>query len=137
MMNNEQLTTSDEILGKDVVNREGEVIGIVQKLHIHKTEKNIVGITIDEGFMKPNLFIGIENIKLFGVDTIFLNTTPTIKFKGLKVFDNTGELVGTVQEVNLTPRSGKIKDIIVKHNFKTETIPAKAIKSIGINVMLK
>lgn len=136
-MNNKDLITSDQILGKEVVNSEGDIIGIVERLHIHKTQKQIIGLTIDEGFMKPNLFIGIENIKLFGVDTIFLNTTPSIKFKGLKVFNKQGELVGTVQEVVSTPRSSKIKEIIIKHKFKTETIAAKAIKSIGVNVILK
>lgn len=136
-MNNKNITTSDEILGKEVVNLEGEIIGIVQKLHIDRNTKKIIGITADEGFMKPNLFLGIENIKLFGIDAVFLNTTPKIKFRGLKVFNKTGELIGTVQEVIMTPRSSKIKELIIKNNFKTEKIPAKSIKSIGVNVILK
>jgi len=137
-MNKENWITSDEILGKDVLTKEGEILGVVQQLHIDKINKYIIGITVDEGFMKPDLFIGIENVKLFGVDSIFLKSNPKLSFKGLQVFDNVGKKIGVVDKVIITPRSGKIKELKVKtNNNKIKDISAKEIKSIGVNVILK
>lgn len=134
---NNDLVTSDEILGKEVVNNEGEIIGIVQKIHLNRYSKEIIGITVDEGFMKPDLFIGVENVKLFGIDAVFLNTSSDLKYRGLDVFSSEGEIRGTVYEVVKYPKSGKIKEIVVKKGLKTVIVPAKDIKSIGLNVILK
>lgn len=135
-MKNEFITT-DDILGKDVVDKDGEIIGIVQQIHIDKELKEITGITIDEGFLKPDLFVGLNNIKLFGIDSVMLNMSPDQTFKGLLVFDSKGKKVGTVSRVVTTIRSGKVKSIEVKHHTKTTIILAKDIQSIGMNVILK
>lgn len=131
------IITTDDILGKEVVNSEGEVIGIVQKIHINKINKEILGITVDEGFMKPDLFIGVENIKLFGKDAVMLNRSSDLKYKGLSVFDKKGEFIGTVTEVIKSPKTGKIQEIFIKKGINSESIQAKEIKSIGVNVLLK
>ena len=135
-MKNEFITT-DDILGKDVVDKDGEIIGIVQQMHIDKESKTITGVTIDEGFMKPDLFIGINNIKLFGIDSVMLSITPEQTFKGILVFDKHGKKVGSVAKVYTTLKSSKIKSIEVKIDTKKELIHAKDIESIGMNVILK
>ena len=135
-MKNDFITT-DDILGKDVVDKDGEVIGIVQQIHIDKETKSITGITVDEGFMKPDLFVGVNNIKLFGIDSVMLNMTPDQTFKGLIVFDSHGKKVGIVIRVFTTMRSSKIKSIEIKADHKTQVIAAKDIQSMGMNVILK
>jgi sporulation protein YlmC with PRC-barrel domain len=127
--------TSDDILGKDVVDSEGEIIGVVQKIHIDKKIKQIIGITIDEGFMKPDLFIGLDYVKNFGVDSIFLNMIPNEKYLGLKIFDKNGKLQGTVSKIETV--GTKIKSIEYKSRFTTYKIPASKIKKIIGNVILK
>jgi len=131
------IITTDDILGKEVVNSEGEVIGIAQKIHVHKYNKEILGVTVDGGFMKPDLFVGLDNIKLFGVDAIMLNNSSDLKYKGLSVFDKDGTLVGHVSEVIKAPKTGRIQEIIIKKGLSHESIPAKEIKYIGVNVLLK
>lgn len=133
----DEFITTDDILGKDVVDNEGEIIGIVQQIHIDKETKSITGVTVDEGFMKPDLFVGINNIKLFGIDSVMLNITPNQTFKGLIVFNSHGKKVGTVTRVFTTMRSSKIKSIEIKANGRKDIIQAKDIKSIGMNVILK
>lgn len=131
----DNLTTSDEILGKEVLDVRGRVLGIVQKMHIDRGLKKIVGITIDEGFMKPQLYVGVDKIRFFGLDAIMLN----IEFEsyiGLKVFNSDGEIVGIVKDV-VNNRNDNLKEIIVKANKDEITIPVSKIKSISENVVLK
>lgn len=129
--------TTDDILGKEVIASNGEIIGVVQKLHVEATTKTITGITIDEGFMKPDLFIGLEFIKQFGIDSIFLSIVPKQKFIGLHVYDNRGKSIGIVVEIETARNSAKIKKMIVKQGFAKKEISAKDIKKIGSSVLLK
>lgn len=129
--------TTDDILGKDVIDKDGAIIGIVQQIHIDKESKSIMGITVDEGFMKPDLFVGIQNIKLFGIDSVILTMTPNQTFKGLLVFDSKGKQIGVVSKVITTAKSAKVKSLEVRSGARTRLILAKDIKSIGMNVLLK
>ncbi|PLW80560.1 hypothetical protein C0585_01885 [Candidatus Woesearchaeota archaeon] len=132
------IITSDDILGKDVVDAQGEILGVIQILHIDKNTKSIVGITVDQGFMKPDLFIGLEYIQQFGVDTVFLNTFPKDKIKGMKVLDSNGKQIGTVTELEYSS-GNELKSIRVKKGMMKdlENIPVSKIKEIGHNVILK
>jgi sporulation protein YlmC with PRC-barrel domain len=129
--------TTDDILGKEVLASDGDIIGIVQKLHIDATTKTITGITIDEGFMKPDLFIGLQFIKQFGIDSLFLSIIPEQKFIGLRVYNNKGKLVGTITDIETGKNNAKIKKIKVKSGFTTKDYSAKEIKMIGSSVLLK
>lgn len=129
--------TTDDVLGKEVLASDGDIIGVVQKLHIDASTKTITGITIDEGFMKPDLFIGLQFIKQFGVDSLFLNIVPKQKFIGLKVFNNRGKLIGTIIDIETGKKNAKIKKIKIKSGFNTTEISAKEIKKIGASVLLK
>ncbi|MEE9525871.1 MAG: PRC-barrel domain-containing protein [Candidatus Woesearchaeota archaeon] len=126
-----EIITSDDILGKDAIDPDGEVLGVITKLHIDKTNKSIVGITIDQGFMKPDLFIGVSYVKNFGVDSIFLSKIPTSKYAGLKVIDAKGKTIGKVRKV--ISKRNKVEAIIIKKGL----ISASDIHEIGVSVILK
>lgn len=140
MVSKKKIITSDDILGKEAVDPEGDIIGVVMKLHIDKDNKKLLGITIDQGFMKPDIYIGMHYIKNFGVDTVFLNKIPTDKFRGLDVITSEGKVVGTVREVK--SKRHKVEEIIIakkgipmlKQRF---VIPASSIEEIGESVVLK
>jgi len=132
--------TSDDILGKDAVDPEGEILGVVMKMHIDKESKKIIGLTVDEGFMKPDLFIGIEYIKNFGVDSVFLNRVPAAKFTGLEIVDQSGSIVGIVKEVR--SKRHKVSEIIISKkgagiSRQKLSIASKYIQEIGDVVVLK
>jgi len=127
-----KIITSDDILGKDAVDPDGQILGVVTKLHIDKNSKAITGITIDEGFMKPDLFVGINYVKNFGVDSVFLSRIPADKYVGLTVFDSKGKVVGKVKRV-LSKRQ-RVSAIQIK---KGNIISASDIQEIGENVILK
>jgi sporulation protein YlmC with PRC-barrel domain len=132
--------TGDDILGKEALDSDGSILGIVEKLHISNKKKEIVGITVDMGFMKPDLFIGINNIRHFGIDAVLLNKVPVHKFKGLLVLGPEGEEIGRVKEVAL--RGKKIKEIILSGKKKPfekgkRYISASDIDKIGASVILK
>lgn len=133
------IITSDDILGKDVIDSDGEIIGISTKIHINNKSKQIIGITIDQGFMKPDLYIGFEYIATFGIDSILLNTTPKSKVRNLNVLDSSGEKIGYVEDVVSVGKTNRLKGIIVKqkHFSKPFMIQSRDIKEIGYSVMLK
>ncbi|MDD3175170.1 MAG: hypothetical protein PHU51_01705 [Candidatus Nanoarchaeia archaeon] len=130
--------TSDDILGKVALDTSGDELGIVTELHIDKENKTITGVTIDQGFMKPSLFIGIKHILKFGIDSVMLNKVPYEKIKGLNVLDERGELFGYVDEVIV--KKYKIDSIIVsktKVSSKKYIITGKDIDKISSDVLLK
>lgn len=139
-MQNEDNITSDDILGKEALDPEGQVLGVVVKLHIDRIEKKITGITIDQGFMKPDLFVGIDYVKTLGVDAILLNTIPFEKYKGLKVLNSDGSENGVVEDV--ISKNGKLEFLIVKTSINPlskdrNKIPASKIQEIGDKILLK
>jgi len=131
------IITSDDILGKDVVDVDGEIIGIVQQLQIDRKSKHIVGILVDQGFMKPDLLVGFKFVKNLGVDTIFLNQSPIPKLKGLEVYDSHGKKVGYVDHV--MEDKGHITAILLKKSQfgKTFFMKSKFIKTIGFSMILR
>lgn len=140
MASRKKTITSDDILGKEAVDPEGQILGIVMKLHIDKASKMITGVTIDQGFMKPDLFVGIGHVRNFGVDSVFLSRVPVEKFKGLEVITSTGKPVGTVKGVR--EKRHKVEEITVARTGmhirgKMIIIPASEIKEIGENFVLK
>ncbi len=129
--------TSDDILGKDVVDIDGEIIGVVQQIRIDKESKKIVGILIDQGFMKPDLYIGLDFVKNFGVDSIFLSRSPRPKIKGLDVYDRNGKKIGFVHDV--LEKQNVVLGIVMKKSkiSRKYLIRRKNIKVIGFNIVLR
>ncbi|MFP4403437.1 MAG: PRC-barrel domain-containing protein [Candidatus Woesearchaeota archaeon] len=131
------IITSDDILGKDVIDSKGNLIGIITKLHIDKKKKKIIGMSIDTGFLKATLFVGINLIINFGIDTVFISHTPKTKYLGLLVFDRKGDYIGKIVNVAMIDENKEIDYLIVKTKFfKKITINNKNIKLIGRNIIL-
>ena len=130
------IITSDDILGKDAVDSDGTVLGVIIKLHIDKEFKRMTGITIDEGFMKPNIFIGMNYIKNFGIDSVFINKNPIEKYVGLRVLDSGGGLIGTVKSVN--SKRHRLKSIEISKGLRERVVVVSSdIQEIGESVILK
>lgn len=128
--------TSDDILGKKAVDSDGEILGVVISLHIDNKEKKILGITVDQGFMKPDLYIGLEYVRHFGVDAVLLNHYPLEKLKGLGVYTVKGRYLGDV--VKFTGSGSKLNSITFNKRFrKPETVVVTEIKEIGRSIILK
>ncbi|MBW2977710.1 PRC-barrel domain-containing protein [Candidatus Woesearchaeota archaeon] len=127
-----KIITSDDILGKDAIDPDGQILGVITKLHIDKNSKKMIGITIDEGFMKPELFIGLNYIKNFGIDSVFISRIPTEKYIGLRILNSKGKEVGKVRKV--VSKRHKVKAIEIG---KDKIISASDIQEIGESIILK
>ncbi|MBS3090819.1 PRC-barrel domain-containing protein [Candidatus Pacearchaeota archaeon] len=133
-----ELITSDDILGKEVIDAEGDFIGIAESVFINPKNLDFVGISIDKGFLKKGLMIGKEYVKNITPYAVFLNVRPAYLLKGMDIFDIEGEKVGSVKELILRDNKNQIKKIITSLGMlkKRIEIDAQFIKSIGENVFL-
>jgi uncharacterized protein YrrD len=129
--------TSDDILGKEAVDPTGAILGIVVKLHVSTQTKQIVGITIDQGFMKPDLYIGINHIRFFGVDTVMLSKVPEIKYKGMHVLTLDGNEVGIVKDVLMEGK--KLRGFVVHttHGKGDITLGISDIIELGARIIVR
>ena len=130
--------TSDDVLGKEVIDAEGDFIGVVEMLHIDPNAVEVVGITIDKGFLRKGLVIGKDYIERVAPHAVFLKIRPAFKLKGMIVFDSQGEVMGTVAKSVLHGHKNQIESLVVRSSvFKKEIIiPSALIKNIGYNVLL-
>jgi len=129
--------TSDDVLGKTAVDPEGTELGVVTKVHISNDTKQITGITVDTGFMKPDLFIGVDYIRLFGVDAVLLNKIPQDRFIGCKVLTYKGDPLGEVKKIYYT---GKRPSGLIVHSKKLKediVIKASQVKEFGDFIIMK
>ncbi|MFT4313489.1 MAG: PRC-barrel domain-containing protein [Candidatus Woesearchaeota archaeon] len=131
--------TTDDFLGIDVIDSHGAFVGVVDKIFLDKKLIEIVGISVDKGFLKAGFVIGKDYIERITPYAIFLNTKPFVTIKGLLVFDSVGALVGEVHDIVLQDAQNKIKELIVKSKKlkKTITITQADIDSIEKNIVLK
>lgn len=138
-MKTQNIITSDDILGKDVIDSDGEIVGVSTKIHIDNKNQQIIGLTIDQGFMKPDLYIGLEYIRTFGVDSILLNTSPKSKVRGLNVLDSYGKKIGYAIDVISVGKTNRFKGVVVKEKAISKAFMVKSsdIKEIGYSVILK
>ena len=137
-----EVITSEDILGKDVIDAEGAIIGIAEKVFIDLKLMNFIGISIDKGLIRSGLTIGKDYIDKIEENAIFLNIKVAYDLKGKFVFDKDGKEVGTVSSIDLYGSKNKIKNIYVKpHSFllpfkKKIIIPNEYIAALGDNVIL-
>jgi uncharacterized protein YrrD len=130
--------TSDDILGKEVIDVDGRIIGIAEKIFIDSHKFNLIGIDIDKGVLKKGLTIGKNYIRKITPHAIFLNISVAYELKGMLVFDIDGAEVGKVIKVGLRGARNIIKDITVRRGmFGSLIIPRKHIDRIGGNIFLK
>lgn len=138
------MITSDEILGKEAIDSEGDFLGIVMKLHLDPIQKTILGISIDPGLWRPDLYIGIDFVKQFGVDAIFLSAIPNSKYKSLTVFTYEGNNLGKIIHVNESNSNKREFVVQMKLNWmkfyqkrKCIKIPESSIQELGHSIVLK
>lgn len=132
--------TSEDLLGKEVIDFDGSFIGVVEKVLIDPYKLDFVGISIDKGFLRKGFTLGKGYIDKITPHAVFLKIKVSYDVKGKLVFDNDGELIGTVTSIDLYGSKNKIVNIIVKPRMfasKEIVIPASYIETIGDNVMLK
>ena len=134
---NKKIITCDEILGKEAIGPDGAVLGVVTKVHIDKKTKKIVGITIDMGILKPDLYVGVDHIKNFGEDAVLLKKVPIHKYRGFKVLTAEGRVLGKV--IKMVADDTHIKEFIIKNKEFLEPVKVKYndIKDIGESIILK
>lgn len=131
------MLTSDDILGKEVIDLEGEFIGVSDVLYMNDKTFDVIGVSVDKGFLKKGLIIGKNYIDRVTPYAIFLKIKPAYKIKGMEVFDVKGKKIGLVTQVNFNGKSNSIKEIVVKKSmFKNVVIPANYIERVGYNVLL-
>lgn len=130
----EGLITSDDILGKDVIDAMGRYIGILSILHIKKDTKMLKGISIDTGFMKPTVYVGISMVTNLGIDAIYITYTPGSRYLDLKVFDKDGAYVGKV--IKTEYEGNDVKNIVMRAGFRKLNLDVKRINVLGRNIIL-
>ncbi|MBS3094381.1 PRC-barrel domain-containing protein [Candidatus Pacearchaeota archaeon] len=130
--------TSDDILGKEVIDLDGRFIGVVEKVLIDPIDLDFIGIDVDKGFLKKGLSIGKNYIDRISDAAIFLKIRVVYEIKGMTVFDKIGAKVGVVSDIELLGNRNKIKNIYIRRGVikKDLTAPAEFIEIIGHNVIL-
>ena len=134
--------TSEDLLGKDVIDFNGTFIGVVEKVLIDPNEMDFVGISVDKGFLRKGLTIGRTYIDKIREHALFLKIRVSYEVKGKIVFDKDGVSIGKVSTIELFENKNEIINIIVRPKFsfilgKELKIPSSYLREIGNNVMLK
>jgi len=133
---------SEDILGKEVIDFDGNFIGVVDKVLIDPKLLDFVGISIDKGLLKKGLTIGKNYINKITTHAVFLKIKVAFEAKGKIVFDRDGRKVGIVSSIELNGNKNNIVNIIVRPTLaslilkKEIRIPAIYIENVGENVML-
>lgn len=131
--------TSDDLLGKDVIDSEGKFIGVSEKVLIDSEDLELIGIEIDKGFFKKGYSLGKEYVSRVTPFAIFLSIQIAYDLKGKIVFDKNGKEIGKVIDVILAEGKNVIKSIVVSTGLFGEKleIPQGYIKTKDRNIILK
>jgi sporulation protein YlmC with PRC-barrel domain len=139
--NPEKTITSEDILGKDVIDIDGAIIGVVEKVLISPAALELVGISVDKGFLRKGLTIGKKYISKITPHAVVLNIRVSHEIKGKKVYDNEGMMIGVVTSIDLEGETNVLAGINVRRRLimggKELSIPVKHIRTIGEGVMLR
>lgn len=121
------------VLGKKVFSTQGDYVGVIQDIKIHKDR--LVGVIIAGTSL---LEIGISYITLTAEKAILLSIHPTTLLKGKLVFDKDGKKLGKVIEVKRQDNSNICTAILVKKDIfkKPIIIPAVEIEVSKQNIIL-
>ncbi len=130
--------TTDDILGKEVIDSEGGIVGVVEKVFIDPKNFKILGVDVDKGVLHKGFTIGKGYIKKVTPHAIFLNTSIVYELKGKTVFDRNGAKVGVVKAVHLHGLRNSLKFIEVRKGLGQKfAIPHSLIENIGEGIFLK
>lgn len=130
--------SAEDVLGKDVIDPRGTFIGVTDKLLLNPKTIEVLGISVDKGFLKKGLIIGVGHIHQVTPHAILLKTTPASQIRGMQVFCSDGSKAGVVEAVVLKENSNSIVHLEVRTGTFGHTIkiPPTAIEYIESNVML-
>jgi sporulation protein YlmC with PRC-barrel domain len=131
--------TSEDLLGKEVIDVDGTFIGVIEKVLLEPSELEFVGISIDKGFLRRGLTVGKNYIDKITEHAVFLKIRVSYEVKGKLVFDKEGKVMGKVYSIELYENRNQIVSLIVRPSLLSRReiiIPANCIKEIGDNVML-
>ncbi len=131
--------TSEDVLGKDVIDSQGAFLGVSDNLYMHPKTLKVIGISVDKGFMQKGFLIGANHIREVTEYAVFLTIEPSFRLKGMMVFGVQGGMIGIVKEVKLVPNTNNIQALVVKSSVKgigTITIPSKYLGRMEHNIFL-
>ena len=130
--------TSEDLLGKEVIDINGRIVGIVEKVLIDPNKLNLIGLSIDRGLLHKSISIGKNYIGKITKKAVFLKIKIAYEIRGSSVFDKNGKLIGKVSDIELIGSQNKIKNIIVKRGLlgKKLKIPSEFIDVVGENIIL-
>jgi len=140
--NLEEAITSDDILGKNVIDKEGKFIGVAEKVFLDKKKLDFIGIGVDKGFLKKGLSVGKGYIKKVTPYAVFLKISVKYEIKGMELFDRDGIKIGRVNGIELFGNKNKLKSIRVSTGVasrflgKHVEIPVDMIEKVIYNVIL-
>ena len=120
--------TSDDILGKEVIDAEGGFVGVVENVLIDPETVEIIGISIDNGLLKKGLLVGKNYIKNVAKHAVFLKINSAFNLKGMFVFDIEGKKVGKIYDLQLYGTKNKIQNIFVRSDYGNIEISSKFIE---------
>ena len=132
----DEAVTSDDVLGKDVIDVDGRFIGVVETVFIHPDKLDFVGISVDKGFLRKGFSIGKDLIARVGTHALFLKISVSYEIKGLKVFDKDGKELGKVSGIALLGTGNEIDAIDVSSSSGNLRINSKYIDKVGYNIIL-
>ena len=130
--------TSEDVLGKDVIDSSGVFIGVSDKFYIDPKTMIILGISVDKGFLQKGFIISTQYISEVAKHAVFLNMHPVALHKGKTVFGLNGANIGKIVSVELVQDTNSIKSIIVRRGIfgKRIKISEKYIASTKANIFL-
>ena len=137
-----KVITSEDILGKEVIDLDGEVIGVVEKVLINPKNFELVGISIDKGFLRKGLSIGKNYIDRLTDYAVFLKIRVSYELKGKTVFDKDGKKIGKVVSIEIHGNKNRLKSVRVKStilNFLSNRdliVQSDQIDNVGENIIL-
>ena len=130
--------TSDDVLGKDVIDSKGVFLGVSDKLYIDPKSMAVLGISVDSGFLKKGFIISTQYVHEVVNHAIFLNIQPASSFKGKVVLDCNGTKVGIIKNIELIDDTNDIASFFVKPGFfrRKIRIPVKFMKNLDKSLFL-
>lgn len=131
--------TSEDVLGKDVIDMNGVYIGVSDKFYLDPKTMQVLGISVDKGFLRKGFVISTNYISEVTKHAVFLNMGPSTLLKGKLVFGINGARIGKVASVELSHDTNEVAALVVKTGFFGITrvrISKEYIKSKDKNIFL-
>lgn len=134
----ESATSAQIILGKRVLAKNGEQVGVVEEIFVDPNNLSIESIRVKKGLFSADYYVGSDYIDRLGSNGAILNIVPLKEFIGCTVFDVNGKPIGTVKDIKRISESNDIFSLIVSPGIGRENIVIEeaCIREMGKNIML-